>query len=516
MKKNLPLFTVLIFILTLVFSCNTEDAAGPDNNSDDEDGIISPSNADELSEILVFRNSEVINESALPQSSSPSEAPVVSHFDKSVSYNAGSKIYIPVDVAALSEIDGVYIQVEGASQYFDVPINTTTSNGTVSVPFTLPSEVEEGTFVLILKFYDSDKNISLSTEVIITVTKPSKCGVTKVSGGEGLTSNLFEVPNTVGQIKISYDTYNVKDKIDVFQNGTWIGGTGQITERNTLRKAADCIVATESKGYVGKESEFLFNYNPDYGTNIEVVVSGCEDGGTKWEYTFSCPTENEENELPAVNTLEVSSIENNTVVAVGDLISDNGSAITARGFVWSTSPNPTIALSTKIIDGSAAGDGIFVLGINGLSANTTYYLRAFATNSAGTAYGTEVTFTTTGGDNTPSFELDGTWLHSSGTGLIISGTTGVFYSFNSNWQDAADHGIVSLGDTKIKDISKVSDNKWTCLELWTRRTNGVPVETVWSYEGDITMSEDGNSITIGSNVMIDGISNGGSQVFVRQ
>ena len=88
--------------------------------------------------------------------------------------------------------------------------------------------------------------------------------------------------------------------------------------------------------------------------------------------------------------------------------------------------------------------------------------------------------------------------------------------FNSNWQDAADHGIVSLGDTKIKDISKVSDNKWTCLELWTRRTNGVPVETVWSYEGDITMSEDGNSITISSNVMIDGISNGGSQVFVRQ
>lgn len=96
--------------------------------------------------------------------------------------------------------------------------------------------------------------------------------------------------------------------------------------------------------------------------------------------------------LPTVTSSTVTSIISTTANSGGNITSDGGASVSARGVVWSTSQNPTIALSTKTIDGT--GTGNFSSVISGLTANTTYYLRAYATNSAGTAYGNEVTFTT--------------------------------------------------------------------------------------------------------------------------
>jgi hypothetical protein len=64
-----------------------------------------------------------------------------------------------------------------------------------------------------------------------------------------------------------------------------------------------------------------------------------------------------------------------------------------RGVVWSTLANPTIALSTKTAEASTA-IGIFTANLTGLSANTTYYIRSYATNTSGTDYGPQTTFTT--------------------------------------------------------------------------------------------------------------------------
>lgn len=78
----------------------------------------------------------------------------------------------------------------------------------------------------------------------------------------------------------------------------------------------------------------------------------------------------------------------------GGTITDNGGAnITARGVVWSVSTNPTISLATKTVDGM--GNGVFASTITGLVSGTTYFARAYATNSAGTSYGNEITFTET-------------------------------------------------------------------------------------------------------------------------
>jgi uncharacterized protein (TIGR02145 family) len=96
--------------------------------------------------------------------------------------------------------------------------------------------------------------------------------------------------------------------------------------------------------------------------------------------------------LPTLTTSAVSLITQTTSSSGGTISTDGGASITARGVCWSTSTNPTIALTTKTNDG--AGTGAFTSNITGLTTNTTYYVRAYATNTLGTAYGNEITFTT--------------------------------------------------------------------------------------------------------------------------
>lgn len=95
---------------------------------------------------------------------------------------------------------------------------------------------------------------------------------------------------------------------------------------------------------------------------------------------------------PVLTTAAVSAITASTATCGGDVTSEGGQAVTARGVCWSTSPNPTADLLTKTVE--AGTTGVFTSNITGLITNTTYYVRAYATNSVGTNYGTETSFTT--------------------------------------------------------------------------------------------------------------------------
>src|SRR5688572_18953372 len=88
--------------------------------------------------------------------------------------------------------------------------------------------------------------------------------------------------------------------------------------------------------------------------------------------------------LPKVTTQEVTEITVNSARSGGNVTSDGGGPITARGVCWSTGQAPTID-NNKTNDGS--GGGSFISELTGLDANTTYYVRAYASNSDGTAYG---------------------------------------------------------------------------------------------------------------------------------
>jgi hypothetical protein len=97
-------------------------------------------------------------------------------------------------------------------------------------------------------------------------------------------------------------------------------------------------------------------------------------------------------EEPSVITTIATAITNSAATSGGDVTSDGGASVTARGVCWSTAENPTID-NNKTSNGT--GTGSFISSLSGLAANTSYYLRAYATNSAGTSYGAQISFTTT-------------------------------------------------------------------------------------------------------------------------
>ena len=95
--------------------------------------------------------------------------------------------------------------------------------------------------------------------------------------------------------------------------------------------------------------------------------------------------------LASITTASLTLITDSTAVSGGNVAASGGGTISARGIVWNTSVNPTIALSTKTTNG--AGTGVFSSNITGLTPGTIYYVRAYVTNNIGTNYGNELTFT---------------------------------------------------------------------------------------------------------------------------
>ena len=129
-----------------------------------------------------------------------------------------------------------------------------------------------------------------------------------------------------------------------------------------------------------------------------------------------------EDGLATITTTQVTNIIATSATSGGNITDDGGFAITAHGVCWSTSASPTVA-DSHTTDGS--GTGSFTSIITGLSLNTTYYVRAYATNSEGTAYGDNIEFTTLTYD-----------------GLVA------YYPFNGNANDESgnsNNGTISTG-----------------------------------------------------------------------
>lgn len=132
----------------------------------------------------------------------------------------------------------------------------------------------------------------------------------------------------------------------------------------------------------------LTNLNP--GTTYYLRAYAANSAGTSYGSEISFTTGNAP-EIPIVSTSAVSGISETTATCGGIISNDGGVGLLARGVCWSTSPSPTVA-NDFTTDGFGFGD--YVSSLTNLTPATIYYVRAYATNEVGTAYGIEVSFTT--------------------------------------------------------------------------------------------------------------------------
>jgi uncharacterized protein (TIGR02145 family) len=154
--------------------------------------------------------------------------------------------------------------------------------------------------------------------------------------------------------------------------------------------------------------------------------------------------------VPLLTTAEATGITVSMALSGGNITSDGGSFVTARGVCWSTVPSPTTVNNTST-DGPGAG--IFSSTIAGLIPGTTYYARAYATNSAGTAYGNEVTFTTM-----CIFPADPAAI--TGNVSVAGNATGIVYSVSSvpgatsyNWSVPSGAAVASGQGTTVITVN---------------------------------------------------------------
>ena len=152
--------------------------------------------------------------------------------------------------------------------------------------------------------------------------------------------------------------------------GRW-SGTGYASGINYMKGKVDDVRIYNKVLSVAEINELSNSYSNPY---ITVTTEFCEGP-------------------PIIETNSITDIAPTTAKSGGHIINDGGSSVTARGIVWSTSQNPTIG-NNQGITSDGTGIGIFTSNLTGLTPETTYYVRAYATNNNSTAYGQQLSFTT--------------------------------------------------------------------------------------------------------------------------
>ena len=197
----------------------------------------------------------------------------------------------------------------------------------------------------------------------------------------------------------------------------------------------------------------------------------------------------EEEDTPTVTTSTITNITQTTATSGGNITDDGGSSITVSGVCYSTTANPTTA-DSHTTDGITT-TGTYTSDLTGLQPDNTYYVRAYATNSNGTAYGNEEQFTTTSG-STNSF---------SGQTVLVNGGTFMMGSLsNTGGVDEHPQHSVTVSSFRISKYEITNQQYADFMNAINANADGSVggVEYLDMDDPDIQISHNGNSFIVNS------------------
>ena len=217
------------------------------------------------------------------------------------------------------------------------------------------------------------------------------CNDETVYGGE-ITFTTEQIPDPESPIVTTAEVTDITQTTAVSGGNVTDDGGASVTARgvcwSTSQNPTISDNHTSDGNGTGSYTSNLTNLTAN--TTYYVRAYATNENGTSYGEQKSFTTL-QNIELPTVTTTDVMDITQNTAVSGGNVTDDGGAAVTARGVCWSKDPNPTID-NSFISNGN--GTGSFTIEISGLTSATTYYVRAYATNSEGTSYGEQKSFTT--------------------------------------------------------------------------------------------------------------------------
>lgn len=282
----------------------------------------------------------------------------------------------------------------------------------------------------------SESDFTINNSASNSVPLVSNITVSGAKGDIVISYMLIDADSDICSISVSYST------------------DGGLTFPYTTRTGGGSDGLT---GLSSSEKGIYHNYKWDSELNfftnetaIRIKITpydGNDYGVPKETFTFAVDNNEVIATVPILTTTDVIDIAQTAATFGGNVTSDGGASVTMRGICWSTVQKPTYE-SCLGKSNVGSGIGIFTSSITGLTEGTTYYVRAYATNSAGTGYGEQVSFTTNS-------------LVKTLTSIILSPTNKSLKTTNDGW---------SLNEVDVTahyddDSSSVIENGFTWAKI---------------------------------------------------
>ena len=291
--KNIISKMIIITVYLFVISCEE------DSLEDTRELFFKPVNPSsqpsELSRILKIEGANITGD--IPESNS-ANSPQLLIVQERASITPDNELFLPFTFKSEADIERMYLLVQGADNYWNVPIDPGENQGYV-LDVGIPNNVADGSFSLNYKLEDSRGSIGNQKNIDVQVVSyQNGCddgSYPLVEGNDGLSVRSYLFGDQPGTIRVFYETFSVPDRVDIRYGDQWFGVTGEPLNGKTPPIKL-CNDVTAGDGFLGTTGIVEIPYDPSYSKRIDIYISGCLQGGTAWNFQVTCPDVEEEEE----------------------------------------------------------------------------------------------------------------------------------------------------------------------------------------------------------------------------